>query len=467
MSVLVGVGDVITAAIALVELRDRGVPETEVVMLVGDMDAGSESRPDPRTVPEMAALLSRVRRVEALNALIWPQVPQGWRASDLAVDGVGRLLVELEDTLEEVIVADDHPAWEILARASRAARVTRLSVGRGGSTPVSVPEVAALIAPQRSARPAAKAAVWVPNGSKLLERDVADLSALLTVAARYGQPFDVLIRDLPPLPHGWFDEHGEGELLQGANLVSDDVGPEVALLRHPVETLVTNDTGLAARAVVLGVPQVRLVDRDGQDSRYDMMVPPTGTPGDSSEGRNAVQDDEPRDSTAPRRATRQLRLSRRSVGLAIGVLVLGVVAVALADSLLGGGAAVATAALLLGSLGIALAAAVVWEIRAHGREVRAGHRQLKSDLHDLQKDLSDLQAHLRDLPRRVSDLGTSLHEVGEQQAGLCAQLAEIEQRGIVISAMQERALVAGEDIARAAALLAARAETVADRTDDG
>lgn len=482
MSILVGVGDVVSAASALVALRDRGISAADIVMLVGDMDPGSEARPDPRTVPEMAAVLSGVGRVEALNALMWPQVPQGWRASDLVVDGVGRLLVELEDTLEEVIVADDHPAWDTLARASRPARVTWLSVGpsaypsegggegspvgsawvhldlypgrpaRTASQPVPITDVAALLAPLRSARPPAGAAVWVPNASALVDRDVAEVAALMTVAARNAPTVDVLVQGLPPLPGGWFDEVAAGELLQAATIISDDVGAEAALLRHPVDTLVTTDSVLAARAGLLGVRQVRLVDRSEQDSRYDMMVTATGGLGRTTEGQDAVKDDEPRGRVAPRRVTRQFRMSKLGVLSAGVALVAGAVAVVLIDSLLGSATAMASIALLLGGLGIVLAAAVVWEIRAHRREVRAGRRELETALRDLQTGLRALR--------------TSVRELGEQQDGHRTQLAAIEQRGTVIAAMQQRTVVAIEDIARVAALLAVRAETVADRSDD-
>ncbi|KAB7741921.1 hypothetical protein GA707_17110 [Nostocoides sp. F2B08] len=459
MTVLVGVGDVVSAATALAALRERGVSAADIVVLVGDMDHGSEVRPDPRTVPEMAALLAGVRRVESLNTLIWPQVPQGWRASDLLVDGVGRLLVELEDTLEELIVADDHPAWKILARASRGVRVTRLAVGPGAAAPASDADVAALLAPLRSRQVSSGAAVWVPNGSTLVDRDVAELEALLTVAARDGHPVQVLVRDLPSLPHGWFDEVPAGELLREVTLITADVAPEVALLRHPVETLVTRDPVLAARAGLLGVPHVRLVDGAGQDSGYAMMVPPTGRPGRTSEGQDAVKDDQPRDRVPAGPATRQFRLSTVGVLFALGALAVGAVAVVLVDSLLGGAAAVATTALLLGGLGIALAAAVVWEIRAHRHEVRAGRRRLEATLRDLQVGVGELQ-------KGMGDLGTSLRELREQHDEHRAQLAAIEQRGIVIAAMQERNVVATEDIARVAALLAVDAEIGTDRPGD-
>lgn len=474
MTVLVAVGDVVSTATALVALRDRSVATDDIVMLVGDMDVGSEIRPDPRTAPEIRALASGVRRLESLNALIWPQSPQGWRASDIAVDGVGRLLVELEDTLEEVMVADDHPAWEILARACRSARVTRLSVGpngyattQGSGTPVgsswvhldpaptpptsvdasSVPasEVAALLAPLRSGRQATGTAVWVPHASDLLARDTAEVEALLTVAARYGTSVQVLGRDLPPLPHGWFHGRAAGELLQGASLVTDHVGAEIALLRYPAKALVTADRRLAARARVLGVSEVRLVDESGRDSRYAMMVPSTRKTGRPREGQDAVKDDESRAKVAPGRALPALRMSKLSVLLTLAALIVGSVAVVLVDSLVGTAAALAGTALLLGGLGTALAAAVVWEIRAHRHDVRAGHRRLEATLSDVHARLSELDDRVR----------------GQRE-----QLAAIEQRDIVVAAMQERTIVTVDDLARVAAVLAVRAETAADQPDN-
>lgn len=490
MSVLLGVDDVVTAAIAMIDLRDRGISKDDIVVLVADLGHGSEIRTDPTTVPEMASLLSGCKRIESLNALIWPQIPQGWRPSDMAIDGLGRLLVELEGTISEVIVPDDKPIWASLARAVEPARTTwvcsrpeghrnedhglrspsgsqfvHLDTGSGlveGDHFRSVPseDVIGLLERLRSARDATSVAIWLPDIATLDDLEPAKLAPPVEAATHDGRAVMTYVRDLPPLPDAWFDSVAGGVELGLAQVVSADSGPEVTLLRHPVDTLITADPVLGGRARMLGVQRVHVVGGSHELHAYDRMDHEEGRTDDRTEGPDAVRSHKPPTQTPPQE--RGLNLGSSALGaVAVGLTLMCGAGLVLAVDVFGGsGAALAIAVLLLGGLSAAFAAVVVRDGRRQQREIRSSVREVRATVREVREGVRAIDAQLTGLRTDLLEL-----RIREHQEEFRDRLAALEQASLVMSAMQQRTVVAVEDVGRIAAVITAREDAASTRSD--